>query len=81
MLQSSTPDSPPLDTFCSSPVRGQLEAYDPKTPKGWRYIQTTDTPNQLKVRLQLPIANQTLTSLSDFIASRNRIYVRTAPQI
>lgn len=51
MLQSSTPDSPPLDTFCSSPVRGQLEAYDPKTPKGWRYIQTTDTPNQLKILL------------------------------
>jgi hypothetical protein len=76
MLQHSRLDSsPPLDPFCSSPVRGQLEAYDPRTPKGWRYIQTTDTPNQLKVGLQLAIAKQTLTSFSGSLASRNRIYV------
>ncbi|TFK30407.1 hypothetical protein FA15DRAFT_662362 [Coprinopsis marcescibilis] len=34
-----------------SPIRGQLEPYDPKAPEGWRYIQTTDTPGELKVLL------------------------------
>ncbi|KAF9457060.1 hypothetical protein BDZ94DRAFT_1176402 [Collybia nuda] len=43
--------SPTLDYLRSSPVRGQLEPYDPRTAKGWRYIQTTDTLNQLKVLL------------------------------
>lgn len=33
-----------------SPVRGQLEPQDPTTPLGWRYIQTTDTPDEFKVR-------------------------------
>ncbi|KAF8168142.1 hypothetical protein B0H34DRAFT_792782 [Crassisporium funariophilum] len=40
-----------LDFLRSSPVRGQLEAPDPRTPKGCRYIQTTDTPDELKVLL------------------------------
>jgi hypothetical protein len=57
MQPHSTLESPPLDPFRSSPVRGQLEPYDPKTPDGWRYIQTTDTRNQLKVRLRLIVLN------------------------
>ncbi|KAF9475990.1 hypothetical protein BDN70DRAFT_883015 [Pholiota conissans] len=40
-----------LDVHRPSPVRGQLEPYDPRTPKGCRYIQTTDTPDELKVLL------------------------------
>lgn len=40
---------PSLNFFSSSPVRGQLEPYDPRNPKGCRYIQVTDTPNELKV--------------------------------
>lgn len=40
-----------LDYLRSSPVRGQLEPHDPKTTKGWRYIQTTDTLDELKVLL------------------------------
>lgn len=41
--------SKPLEYLRLSPVRGQLEPYDPKSPMGWRYIQTTDTLNELKV--------------------------------
>ncbi|KAF5356083.1 hypothetical protein D9756_003731 [Leucocoprinus leucothites] len=41
--------SKPLDYLRLSPVRGQLEPYDPKSPSGWRYVQTTDTLNELKV--------------------------------
>ncbi|KAH9486972.1 hypothetical protein JR316_0001038 [Psilocybe cubensis] len=40
-----------LDVLRTSPVRGQLEPYDPRTPKGCRYIQTTDTPDELKMLL------------------------------
>lgn len=40
-----------LDYLRSSPVRGQLEPHDPKTTKGWRYIQTTDTLDELKASL------------------------------
>ncbi|CAA7265838.1 unnamed protein product [Cyclocybe aegerita] len=45
--------SPPpiLDVHRASPVRGQLEPYDPRTPPGCRYVQTTDTPDELKVLL------------------------------
>ncbi|PPQ62819.1 hypothetical protein CVT24_000513 [Panaeolus cyanescens] len=48
-MAPSDPQS--LDIHRVSPIRGQLENYDPRTPKGWRYIQTTDTPNELKVLL------------------------------
>ncbi|KAF9453855.1 hypothetical protein P691DRAFT_657472 [Macrolepiota fuliginosa MF-IS2] len=41
--------SKPLDYLRSSPVRGQIEPYDSTSPAGWRYIQTTDTLNELKV--------------------------------
>ncbi|KAK7468855.1 hypothetical protein VKT23_003356 [Stygiomarasmius scandens] len=41
----------PLDYLRASPVRGQLEPQDPKTTKGWRYLQTTDTLNEFKVLL------------------------------
>ena len=40
---------PSLNFFSSSPVRGQLEPYDLRTSKGSRYIQITDTPDELKV--------------------------------
>lgn len=42
---------PPVsfDRLPSSPVRGQLDPYDRKTEKGWRYIQLTDTHDELKV--------------------------------
>ncbi|THV07743.1 hypothetical protein K435DRAFT_772574 [Dendrothele bispora CBS 962.96] len=43
--------SVPLDYLRASPVRGQLEPQDPKTTKGWRYLQTTDTLNEFKVLL------------------------------
>ncbi|TRM65965.1 hypothetical protein BD626DRAFT_194837 [Schizophyllum amplum] len=42
---------PSLEYLRPSPVRGQLEPYDGRTARGWRYIQTTDTLNQLKVLL------------------------------
>ncbi|TFY72861.1 hypothetical protein EVG20_g142 [Dentipellis fragilis] len=41
----------PLAYFQSSPVRGQLEPYDGDARTGWRYLQCTDTPNELKVLL------------------------------
>ncbi|KAH6917418.1 hypothetical protein BKA70DRAFT_1418167 [Coprinopsis sp. MPI-PUGE-AT-0042] len=34
-----------------SSVRGQLDPYDPKAPEGWRTIQLTETPGELKVLL------------------------------
>lgn len=42
-------DSPPLDYLQPSPVRGQLEPYREKTRVGWRFLQCTDTPDELKV--------------------------------
>lgn len=49
--------SKPLNYLQLSPVRGQLESYDPKSPTGWRYIQTTDTLNELKVRSALSLSS------------------------
>ncbi|KIK70927.1 hypothetical protein GYMLUDRAFT_33017 [Collybiopsis luxurians FD-317 M1] len=40
-----------LEYLRPSPVRGQLEPQDPRTAKGWRYLQTTDTLDELKVLL------------------------------
>ncbi|KAF5385446.1 hypothetical protein D9757_005328 [Collybiopsis confluens] len=40
-----------LEYLRPSPVRGQLEPPDPRTAKGWRYLQTTDTLDELKVLL------------------------------
>ncbi|KAF8642285.1 hypothetical protein AX16_009556 [Volvariella volvacea WC 439] len=51
MLRQPTANPPPLDYYRSSPVRGQLEPWDPTTAKGWRYLQTTDTLNEFKVLL------------------------------
>ncbi|OJA16257.1 hypothetical protein AZE42_00160 [Rhizopogon vesiculosus] len=49
---ASTATLPPLDYLQVSPVRGQLEPSDETTKKsGWRLIQCTDTPNELKVLL------------------------------
>ncbi|KAF9015125.1 hypothetical protein BDQ17DRAFT_1340520 [Cyathus striatus] len=50
-LHSTSKPRPSLDYLRSSPVRAQLEPYDPSTPSGWRYIQTTDTFDELKVLL------------------------------
>ncbi|KAF9568429.1 hypothetical protein CPC08DRAFT_746260 [Agrocybe pediades] len=47
----SRAEPPLLDVHRVSPVRGQLEPYDARTPAGTRYIQTTDTPDELKVLL------------------------------
>ena len=38
----------PLQYFQPSPVRGQLEPPDASSRPGWRYLQCTDTPNELK---------------------------------
>lgn len=44
----------PLQYFQPSPVRGQLEPPDASTRPGWRYLQCTDTPNELKGK-RIPI--------------------------
>lgn len=41
----------PSDYYLATPVRGHLEPQDAANPKNWRYLQTTDTPNELKVRV------------------------------
>lgn len=49
---ASTVTLPPLDYLNASPIRGQLEPSDEVTKKtGWRFLQCTDTPNELKVLL------------------------------
>lgn len=49
---SATVVLPPLDYLQASPVRGQLEPRDEVANKpGWRFLQCTDTPNELKVLL------------------------------
>ncbi|KAG1864248.1 hypothetical protein DFJ58DRAFT_715048 [Suillus subalutaceus] len=49
---ASTATLPPLDYLHASPIRGQLEPSDEVTKKtGWRFLQCTDTPNELKVLL------------------------------
>ncbi|KAI0788466.1 hypothetical protein C8Q75DRAFT_807679 [Abortiporus biennis] len=40
-----------LNYFQQSPVRGQLEPSDGFSKSGWRYLQCTDTPNELRVLL------------------------------
>lgn len=40
-----------LNYFQQSPVRGQLEVPDGYSRSGWRYLQCTDTPNELRVLL------------------------------
>ncbi|KAH8100684.1 hypothetical protein BXZ70DRAFT_1008171 [Cristinia sonorae] len=40
-----------LNYFQQSPVRGQLEPSDGFSKTGWRYLQCTDTPNELRVLL------------------------------
>ncbi|KAH7916404.1 hypothetical protein BJ138DRAFT_1121785 [Hygrophoropsis aurantiaca] len=41
----------PLDYLQASPIRGQLEPHNETSRTGWRFLQCTDTPNQLKVLL------------------------------
>ncbi|KAI0651921.1 hypothetical protein C8Q79DRAFT_897991 [Trametes meyenii] len=52
---SATPARPPPNPrpnyYMSSPVRGQLEVPEGQATTGWRYIQCTDTPNELRVLL------------------------------
>ncbi|KAI0082309.1 hypothetical protein K474DRAFT_1655693, partial [Panus rudis PR-1116 ss-1] len=40
-----------LNYFQQAPVRGQLEPPDGYSRTGWRYLQCTDTPNELRVLL------------------------------
>jgi len=47
----------PLQYFQPNPVRGQLEPPNATSRPGWRYLQCTDTPNELKVLLP-PRASQ-----------------------
>ncbi|KAF9229241.1 hypothetical protein BS17DRAFT_762905 [Gyrodon lividus] len=55
---SSTITHLPLDYLQASPIRGQLEPQDEVTRKsGWRFLQCTDTPNELKVLLPPPTAS------------------------
>lgn len=49
MLRHNRLNNSSLEYLRPSPVRGQLEPQDPKTAKGWRYLQTTDTLDELKV--------------------------------
>ncbi|KAI0275104.1 hypothetical protein BC834DRAFT_927771 [Gloeopeniophorella convolvens] len=50
-MSSSHRHQATLAYYQPSPVRGQLEPYDPESRTGWRYLQCTDTPNELKVLL------------------------------
>ncbi|KAI6136607.1 hypothetical protein F5141DRAFT_1288328 [Pisolithus sp. B1] len=53
---STTIALPALDYLQASPVRGQLEPRDEVTNKpGWRFLQCTDTPNELKSMLVLKV--------------------------
>ena len=63
-------DTPPpparaLNYFQQSPVRGQLEPTDGVSRSGWRYLQCTDTPNELRVR-EFPLRFATRSSESKF---------------
>ena len=67
-----------LDIHRVSPVRGQLEPYDPRTPKGCRYIQCTETPSELKVQTYcLPRESNSyyISGILGFAAARNSSYV------
>ncbi|KAI0257102.1 hypothetical protein BJV78DRAFT_1160278 [Lactifluus subvellereus] len=50
-MSSAHHDHATLAYYQPSPVRGQLEPYEPQSRAGWRYLQCTDTPNELKVLL------------------------------
>lgn len=50
-MSSAPHEQASLAYFQTSPVRGQLEPYEPQSRAGWRYLQCTDTPNELKVLL------------------------------
>ncbi|KAI0348594.1 hypothetical protein BDW22DRAFT_108235 [Trametopsis cervina] len=49
--QKPTAPTRTLNYFQQSPVRGQLEPCDSTPKSGWRYLQCTDTPNELRVLL------------------------------
>ena len=50
----------PLQYFQPSPVRGQLEPPEGSTQPGWRYLQCTDTPNELKGKQILIVSSPTI---------------------
>jgi hypothetical protein len=56
-------DKPPLDYLQPSPVRGQLEPYREKTRAGWRFLQCTDTPDELKVGLLSQVCGRGATEV------------------
>jgi len=50
-MSSQRHNAPPLNYFQQSPVRGQLERPEGYSTSGWRYLQCTDTPNELRILL------------------------------
>ena len=62
-MSSSHHDHAALAYFQTSPVRGQLESYEPQSRAGWRYLQCTDTPNELKVCVSPLVLMPVLTAL------------------
>ncbi|KAI0692788.1 hypothetical protein BC835DRAFT_1307013 [Cytidiella melzeri] len=50
-MEPQKPAARSLNYFQQSPVRGQLEPSDGVSRSGWRYLQCTDTPNELRVLL------------------------------
>jgi hypothetical protein len=62
-MSSAHPDHAALAYFQTSPVRGQLEPYEPQSRAGWRYLQCTDTPNELKVCVNPLVLMPVLTAL------------------
>jgi hypothetical protein len=59
-MSSAHQDPAALSYYQTSPVRGQLEPYESQSRQGWRYLQCTDTPNELKVRRVLPARNENI---------------------
>jgi len=75
----------PLQYFQPSPVRGQLEPPDATTRPGWRFLQCTDTPNELKgkqiLTISPPATNPGLPVLLPPRASQVYAYLLSQEQV
>jgi len=70
-MSSAHHDHAALAYFQTSPVRGQLEPHDPQqTRAGWRYLQCTDTPNELKVSVTHRFRWPALTALQVLLPAK-----------
>jgi hypothetical protein len=79
-MSSAHQDHAALAYFQTSPVRGQLEPYEPQSRAGWRYLQCTDTPNELKVcRPLVPMARSNCSP--GFVAPQDRSNVQPTPPV